>query len=35
VKALRTLREVGGVTTGRRVVTLGDPELLHRHAGLT
>jgi CRP-like cAMP-binding protein len=35
VKALGTLREVGGVTTGRRVVTLGDPELLHRHAGLT
>ena len=34
VKALRTLREVAGVTTGRRVVTLGDPELLHRHAGL-
>ena len=34
VKALRTLREVAGVTTGRRVVTLGDPELLHRHARL-
>jgi CRP/FNR family transcriptional regulator, cyclic AMP receptor protein len=34
VKALRTLREVAGVSTGRRVVTLRDPELLHRHAGL-
>ena len=34
VKALRTLREVGAVTTGRRVVTLRDPEALRRHARL-
>jgi CRP/FNR family transcriptional regulator, cyclic AMP receptor protein len=34
VKALRTLREVAGVTTGRRTFTLRDPELLRRHAGL-
>jgi CRP-like cAMP-binding protein len=32
VKALRTLREVGGITTGRRVVTLHDREALERHA---
>jgi CRP/FNR family cyclic AMP-dependent transcriptional regulator len=34
VKALRTLREVADVTTGRRTFTLRDPELLRRHAGL-
>jgi CRP/FNR family cyclic AMP-dependent transcriptional regulator len=34
VKALRTLRELAGVTTGRRTFTLRDPELLRRHAGL-
>jgi CRP/FNR family cyclic AMP-dependent transcriptional regulator len=34
VKALRTLREVAGVATGRRTVTLRDPELLRRHARL-
>jgi CRP/FNR family transcriptional regulator, cyclic AMP receptor protein len=33
-KALRTLRHVAGVTTGRRTVTLRDPELLRRHARL-
>ena len=32
VKALRTLREVGGITTGRRMVTLHDREALQRHA---
>ena len=32
VKALRTLREVGGITTGRRMVTLHDREALERHA---
>jgi CRP/FNR family cyclic AMP-dependent transcriptional regulator len=32
VKALRTLREVGGITTGRRVVTLHDRDALRRHA---
>jgi CRP/FNR family transcriptional regulator, cyclic AMP receptor protein len=35
IKALRTLREVAGITTGRRTVTLRDPELLRRHARLT
>ena len=35
VKALRTLREVAGVTTGRRTVTLRDTELMRRHAGLS
>jgi CRP/FNR family transcriptional regulator, cyclic AMP receptor protein len=34
VKALRTLREVGSITTGRRVVTVRDPEALRRHARL-
>jgi CRP/FNR family cyclic AMP-dependent transcriptional regulator len=34
VKALRTLREIAGVTTGRRTVTLRDPELLRQHARL-
>ena len=34
IKALRTLREVAGITTGRRTVTLRDPELLRRHARL-
>jgi CRP-like cAMP-binding protein len=34
IKALRTLREVADITTGRRTVTLRDPELLRRHAGL-
>jgi CRP/FNR family cyclic AMP-dependent transcriptional regulator len=34
VKALRTLREVADLTTGRRTITLRDPELLRRHAGL-
>ena len=32
VKALRTHREVGGITTGRRMVTLHDREALERHA---
>jgi CRP-like cAMP-binding protein len=32
VKALRTLREVGGITTGRRMVTLHDRDALRRHA---
>jgi CRP/FNR family cyclic AMP-dependent transcriptional regulator len=32
VKALRTLREVGGISTGRRVVTVHDREALSRHA---
>jgi CRP/FNR family cyclic AMP-dependent transcriptional regulator len=35
VKALRTLRQVANVTTGRRTITLRDPELLRRHARLT
>ena len=34
VKALRTLRQVADVTTGRRTITLRDPELLRRHARL-
>jgi CRP/FNR family cyclic AMP-dependent transcriptional regulator len=34
VKALRTLREVASVTTGRRTVTLRDPDLLRRYARL-
>jgi CRP/FNR family cyclic AMP-dependent transcriptional regulator len=34
VKALRTLRQVANVTTGRRTITLRDPELLRRHARL-
>ena len=34
VKALRTLREIGAITTGRRVVTLRDPDALRRHAQL-
>jgi CRP/FNR family transcriptional regulator, cyclic AMP receptor protein len=34
VKALRTLREVGAVTTGRRQVTLHDVDGLRRHARL-
>jgi CRP/FNR family transcriptional regulator, cyclic AMP receptor protein len=34
VNALRTLREVASITTGRRTVTLRDPELLRRHARL-
>jgi CRP/FNR family cyclic AMP-dependent transcriptional regulator len=34
VKALRTLREVAGVTTGRRTVALHDPELGRQHARL-
>jgi CRP-like cAMP-binding protein len=34
IKALRTLREVAGITTGRRTVTLPDLELLRRHARL-
>jgi CRP/FNR family transcriptional regulator, cyclic AMP receptor protein len=35
VKALRTLREVADITTGRRTITLRDPELLRRHARLS
>jgi CRP-like cAMP-binding protein len=34
VKALRTLREVADITTGRRTITLRDPELLRPHARL-
>jgi CRP/FNR family transcriptional regulator, cyclic AMP receptor protein len=34
VKALRTLREVADITTGRHTITLRDPELLRRHARL-
>jgi len=34
VKALRTLREIGAITTGRRVVTLRDVEAMRRHAQL-
>ena len=34
VKALRTLREVGAITTGRRVVTLHDREGLRGYARL-
>jgi CRP-like cAMP-binding protein len=34
VKALRTLREIGAITTGRRVVTVRDPDALRRHAQL-
>jgi len=34
VKALRTLREVGALTTGRRQVTLHDVDGLRRHARL-
>jgi CRP-like cAMP-binding protein len=34
VKALRTLREVGALTTGRRQVTLTDVESLRQHARL-
>jgi CRP/FNR family transcriptional regulator, cyclic AMP receptor protein len=35
VNAFRTLREVAGITTGRRTVTLHDPERLRRHARLS
>jgi CRP/FNR family cyclic AMP-dependent transcriptional regulator len=35
VKALRTLREVGALTTGRRQVTLHDVDGLRRHARLS
>ena len=35
VKALRTLREVGGITTGRRMVTLHDRDALRRYARVT
>ena len=34
VKALRTLREIGAITTGRRVVTLHDPDGLRTYARL-
>ncbi len=34
VKALRTLREVAEITTGRRTITLRNPELLRSHARL-
>jgi CRP-like cAMP-binding protein len=34
VKALRTLREVGGISTSRRAVTVHDREALSRHARL-
>lgn len=34
-KALRTLREVGAIATGRRTVTLTDEEELRRHARLS
>ena len=34
VEALRTLREVGGITTGRRQVTLTDVDGLRQHARL-
>jgi CRP/FNR family transcriptional regulator, cyclic AMP receptor protein len=34
-KALRTLREVGAIATGRRTVTLTDEDELRRHARLT
>jgi CRP/FNR family transcriptional regulator, cyclic AMP receptor protein len=34
VKALRSLREVGAITTGRRVVTVHDAEALRRYARL-
>lgn len=34
VKALRTLREVGAITTGRRVVTLHDPAGMRTYARL-
>lgn len=34
VKALRTLRAVAGVTTGRRTVTLHDPDQVRLHARL-
>jgi CRP/FNR family cyclic AMP-dependent transcriptional regulator len=33
-KALRTLREIGCITTGRRTVTIQDREKLERQAGL-
>jgi CRP/FNR family cyclic AMP-dependent transcriptional regulator len=35
VKALRTLREVGGITTGRRMVTVHDRLALERHARMS
>lgn len=35
VKALRTLREVAGVTTGRKMVELHDVAALRRHARLS
>jgi CRP-like cAMP-binding protein len=35
VKALRTLREIGALTTGRRQVTLHDIDGLKRHARLS
>lgn len=34
-KALRTLREVGAIATGRRTVTLTDADELRRHARLS
>jgi CRP-like cAMP-binding protein len=34
VKALRTLRDIGTITTGRRMVTLHDTDGLRRHARL-
>lgn len=34
VKALRTLRELGALTTGRRMVTLHDRDALRQHARL-
>ena len=34
VKALRTLRDIGAISTGRRTATLHDTEALRHHARL-